>query len=100
VIATFGRDVWDLVVGDDWRAAAGVVAALGLTALAEAAGLIAWWITPIAAVAILYLSVRRAVPRRPSERREPDQAGAPRDKAVDRERLQGVGLEVADQEAD
>lgn len=100
MIAAFGRGVWNFVVGDDWRAAAGVVAALGLTALAESAGLIAWWITPIAAVAILYLSVRGAAPRRPSERREADQADASGDQAVDRKRLQGMGLEVADQEAD
>ncbi|MGN6816960.1 MAG: hypothetical protein ACTHK3_12895 [Solirubrobacterales bacterium] len=76
MIAAFGRGVWGFVVGDDWRAAVGVATALALTALLEAAGVVAWWVTPIAAVAILYLSVRRAVPRRASERREADQTAA------------------------
>jgi hypothetical protein len=53
------RGVWEFVVGDDWRAAAGVVAALATTALAAAAGLPAWWISPIATLSILYWSVRR-----------------------------------------
>ena len=73
MIAAFGRGVMEFVVGDDWRAAAGAATALALTALAQAVGLAAWWITPVAAVAILYLSVRRAVPRRESP--PPDTAG-------------------------
>lgn len=100
MIAALGRGAWGFVVGDDWRAAAGVATTLALTALLEAVGLVAWWVTPIAAVAILYLSVRRAVPRRDSERHEADQADAAGDQAVDGERLQGVGLEAADQQAD
>jgi hypothetical protein len=52
--------VWDFVVGDDWVAALGVVAALGLTAIVAAAGAAAWWVMPIAVVALLALSVRRA----------------------------------------
>jgi hypothetical protein len=51
--------VWDFVVGDDWRTAAGVVAVLGATAVAAAAGLPAWWLSPLGALATLYLSVRR-----------------------------------------
>ena len=51
--------VWDFVVGDDWRTAAGVVAALGATAVVAAAGLPAWWLSPLGALATLYLSVRR-----------------------------------------
>ena len=35
----FGRFWFDFIVGDDWRIAAGVVAALGLGALALRAGL-------------------------------------------------------------
>jgi hypothetical protein len=52
--------IWDFVVGDDWRAAAGVFLALAATAVLEGAGLPAWWACPLAAIAILYLSVRRA----------------------------------------
>jgi hypothetical protein len=54
--------VWAFVVGDDWRAAAGVVAALGATAAVAALGLSSWWICPAATLAILYRSVRRAPP--------------------------------------
>jgi len=51
--------VWDFVVGDDWRTAAGVVAVLGATAVVAAAGLPAWWLSPLGALATLYRSVRR-----------------------------------------
>jgi len=52
--------VWEFVVGDDWRAAIGVVLALGLTAIVAAADIAAWWIMPPAVLAILALSLRRA----------------------------------------
>lgn len=54
------RFIWDFVVGDDWRIAVGVVAALGLTALVAGSGAIAWWILPAAVVAALGLSVWHA----------------------------------------
>jgi hypothetical protein len=54
------RAVWDFVVGDDWRMAAGVIAALGVTALVAGSTVAAWWILPLAALALLSLSVRRA----------------------------------------
>jgi hypothetical protein len=52
--------VWEFVVGDDWRTAVGVVAALGLTALVAQTGSAAWWVMPIAVLALLALSLRRA----------------------------------------
>ena len=53
--------VWDFVVGDDWRTAAGVVVALAVTALlAHQAKVAAWWVTPAAVLALLVLSLRRA----------------------------------------
>ena len=60
-IASFGRFWWDFVVGDDWRAAAGVVIAIGATAALEAAGVDAWWLLPAAVALVLYLSLRREV---------------------------------------
>jgi hypothetical protein len=54
------RGVWEFVVGDDWRTAAGVAVALGLTAIVAAADVAAWWIMPLAVLAILALSLRRA----------------------------------------
>ncbi len=56
------RWVWDFVVGDDWVTAFGVVLALGLTAAIAAAGVAAWWVMPVAVVALLALSLRRAAP--------------------------------------
>jgi hypothetical protein len=52
--------VWDFVVGDDWVAALGVVVALGITALVAAANVSAWPVMPIAVIALLALSLRRA----------------------------------------
>ena len=57
--------VWEFVVGDDWRTAVGVVVVLGTTALIAAVGLPAWWLTPIGALATLYLSLSRAAARPP-----------------------------------
>ena len=57
------RGVWEFVVGDDWVTAAGVVAALALTALIAGAGVAAWWVMPVAVVALLALSLRRAMRR-------------------------------------
>jgi hypothetical protein len=59
-IAAFGRFWWDFVVGDDWRAAVGIVLAIGATAIVAAAHIAAWWLLPLAVVAVLYLSLRRA----------------------------------------
>jgi hypothetical protein len=54
-VAAFGRFWWDFVVGDDWVAAAGVLAGLGLTA-----ALASWWVLPVAVAAVLALSLVRA----------------------------------------
>ncbi len=54
------RGIWDFVVGDDWITAAGVVVALGLTAIVAGAGATAWWIMPPAVLLLLALSLRRA----------------------------------------
>ncbi len=59
-----GLSIWDFVVGDDWRAAIGVVLALGLTAVAAALGASAWWVMPAVVPVLLVLSVRRALPPR------------------------------------
>jgi hypothetical protein len=59
-LQAFLRFVWDFVVGDDWRIAAGVVVALGVTALVAGTGLAAWWILPVAVAALLAASVRHA----------------------------------------
>jgi hypothetical protein len=52
--------VWDFVVGDDWRTALGVALALAATAALAEAGISAWWLMPVAVLALLGVSVRRA----------------------------------------
>lgn len=59
-LASFARGVWEFVVGDDWRIAAGVVIALGITALIAGAGIAAWWVLPVAVAVLLGLSVWHA----------------------------------------
>jgi len=58
-LRAFGRFWWNFVVGDDWRAALGIVIAIGATAAVAAGGVDAWWLMPLAVAAILWLSLRR-----------------------------------------
>jgi len=58
-VRAFGRFWWNFVVGDDPRAAAGVVIAIGITAALVAGGLDAWWLMPVAVACILALSLLR-----------------------------------------
>ena len=59
-----GRFWYEFIIGDDWRMATGVVAALGITALlARTSALPVWWIVVVVVLALLPLSIRRAVMR-------------------------------------
>jgi hypothetical protein len=51
------RFIWDFVIGDDWRIAAGVALALGATAIASNGSAAVWWILPLAVAMLLALSV-------------------------------------------
>jgi hypothetical protein len=62
VIRRVALAVWDFVVGDDWRLALAAVLAIGLTAVACALGLNAWWLAPAIALAALRWSLRGAAP--------------------------------------
>jgi hypothetical protein len=59
-LVAFSRFWWDFVVGDDWVTAAGVALALAATGAIAAAHIAAWWLTPLAVVALLGVSLRRA----------------------------------------
>jgi apolipoprotein N-acyltransferase len=59
-IRAFGFFWWDFVIGDDWRAAAGVLLAIGVTAALAHTGLDAWWLMPASVAAVLWLSLKRA----------------------------------------
>lgn len=52
---------WDFIVGDDWRVAAGVLLAFGLTALLATTSVPAWWLLPLAVATVLWFSLLRAV---------------------------------------
>ncbi len=54
------RAIWEFVAGDDWITALGIVVALAVTAVIAGAGVSAWWVMPVAVVALLALSLRRA----------------------------------------
>lgn len=54
------KATWEFIVGDDWLSAIGVVVALGVTAVIAGASATAWWVMPVAVLALLALSVRRA----------------------------------------
>lgn len=60
-VVAFGRFWWDFVIGDDWLAAAGVLVAIGATALLAMEKITAWWLLPVAVVLLLYVSLRRAI---------------------------------------
>jgi hypothetical protein len=62
-VKAFLRFWFDFIVGDDWRVAASIVAAIGLTAVLESWDITAWWVMPIAVVLALYGSLRRAAAR-------------------------------------
>jgi hypothetical protein len=55
--------VWDFVVGDDWLVALGVAVAIAATALVADSTVAAWWVLPVAVVALLLDSLRRAARR-------------------------------------
>jgi hypothetical protein len=58
------KGIWEFIVGDDWISALGVVMALGATAaIADASAGAAWWVMPVAVLALLAFSLHRAVRR-------------------------------------
>ena len=56
----FGRFWYEFIIGDDWRIAAGLAVALGLCALLVHESIAAWWLLPLAVLALLAESLRRA----------------------------------------
>jgi hypothetical protein len=53
----FARFWWDFVVGDNLALALGAGAAIAVTALLVHEGLNAWWLLPVAILALLCASV-------------------------------------------
>jgi hypothetical protein len=61
-LRAFGKFCYDFVIGDDWRVAVGVVAALALTHTVASLSIPAWWVLPAIVVIVLPWSLWR-VPR-------------------------------------
>jgi hypothetical protein len=59
-LRSFAMFWYDFLIGDDWRIALGVVIALAVTAVLVHAGVPAWVVLPVAVLALLGLSLRRA----------------------------------------
>ena len=55
--------IWEFVAGDDWVTAAGVVLALGLTALISERST-AWYVLPVAVALLLAFSIWREARKR------------------------------------
>ncbi len=62
-LRAFGRFWWNFVVGDDWRIAAGIVVAVGITWALSHNGVNAWWLLPLAVAVLLAASLWRATRR-------------------------------------
>ena len=69
-LARAAAAVWRFVVGDDWRLALGVVAAIGLVAVLVELSINAWWLLPVAVPALLWVSVSHAAGRRGKRSRQ------------------------------
>jgi hypothetical protein len=65
-ITVFLRFWYDFIVGDDWRIAVAVIAALALTYGVSRTSVPAWWVLPAAVAVLLPLSLWRAARHRPS----------------------------------
>ncbi len=59
-LSQFGRFWYDFIVGDDWRIAIVVAAALGVTFAVSKTSIPAWWVLPAAIVLVLPWSLWRA----------------------------------------
>jgi hypothetical protein len=64
-IQTFGRFWYDFIIGDDWRLALGVTAAIALLYLVAHQGMNWWWLLPVAVTGLLAVSLNNVSrPRR------------------------------------
>jgi tryptophan-rich sensory protein len=63
-IKAIGAFLYDFVVGDDWRIAAGVVIALAITYGVSRTSAPTWWVMPAAVVVLLPYGLWRAVRQR------------------------------------
>jgi membrane protein implicated in regulation of membrane protease activity len=70
-LLAFVRFWYEFIVGDDWLIAVGIIAAIALTALIAHNGIAAWWAMPLAVLALLGGSLRRALRKAREEGQQP-----------------------------
>jgi phage shock protein PspC (stress-responsive transcriptional regulator) len=63
-VRAFLAFVYDFVIGDDWRIAAGVAAGLAVTYAVSQTSVPSWWVMPALLVILLPASLWRATRRR------------------------------------
>jgi len=63
-VRAFLAFVYDFVIGDDWRIAAGVVAGLAVTYAVSQTSAPSWWVMPALLVILLPASLWRATRKR------------------------------------
>jgi hypothetical protein len=64
-IRAFGAFWYDFIIGDDWRVAVGIGAALAITyGLSRTTDVSVWWIVVVGVAVLLPLSIRRVTRRR------------------------------------
>jgi phage shock protein PspC (stress-responsive transcriptional regulator) len=63
-LRAFAAFVYDFVIGDDWRVAAGVAAGLAVTYAVSRTSVPAWWVMPALLLVLLPASLWRATRRR------------------------------------
>jgi hypothetical protein len=63
-VRAFLAFVYDFVIGDDWRIAAGVVAGLAVTYAVSQTSVPSWWVMPALLVVLLPASLWRATRKR------------------------------------
>ncbi|HVH65780.1 MAG TPA: hypothetical protein VM674_07050 [Candidatus Acidoferrum sp.] len=56
------RFLYNFIVGDDWTVAVAVLAGLVVIGILNANHIAAWWLMPIIAIAMTYVSIRRLHP--------------------------------------
>ena len=56
-LRAFGAFWYDFVIGDDWRVALGVIAALAATYGMSRTSVPAWWLVPLGVIVLLPMSL-------------------------------------------
>ena len=59
-LRAFGHFWYDFIIGDDWRIALGVVAAVSIVFVATHHGANWWWLLPLVVATVLTISVTSA----------------------------------------